>query len=318
MPSVSLSVLAWTGLTSRSTNTFRKEKSIKIIEYELLPPELKRNKDIGVKRTDVLRSRPFTKRPARRAPSVTDDSSASGASSSNEETDTPPTSEGEFEAEEAASNVPKSANVRVKGRLKGNRAERVVPPAEVRTHLRRLFAREAEMCALLFARHGRTRESSSKSPVAPPISPDMFFMDAVAVTPTRFRPAARMGDDLYENPQNSLLTSIINTCERLKDINQRLIDYSKAEQDDGVMSAVTKLQGARSFELLLQSVLQLQHDVNSFMDSTKNPTLMRQGKLPPQGVKQLLEKKEGLFRKHMMVSLTHLPPVQYLINRASE
>lgn len=41
--------------------------------------------------------------------------------------------------------------------------------------------------------------------------------------------------------------------------------------------------------------------VNSFMDSNKNPTPTFQGKLPPQGVKQLLEKKEGLFRKNMMV-----------------
>ena len=53
---------------------------------------------------------------------------------------------------------------------------------------------------------------------------------------------------------------------------------------------------------MLEALIKLQHDVNSFMDSTKNPTIMRQGKLPPQGVKQLLEKKEGLFRKHMMVS----------------
>jgi DNA-directed RNA polymerase I subunit RPA1 len=30
---------------------------------------------------------------------------------------------------------------------------------------------------------------------------------------------------------------------------------------------------------------------------------MRMGKLPPAGVKQGLEKKEGLFRKHMMVCL---------------
>jgi hypothetical protein len=33
---------------------------------------------------------------------------------------------------------------------------------------------------------------------------------------------------------------------------------------------------------------------------------MRQGKLPPSGVKQLLEKKEGLFRKNMMVSRVSL------------
>jgi len=39
------------------------------------------------------------------------------------------------------------------------------------------------------------------------------------------------------------------------------------------------------------------------MDSNKNPQIIRYGKLPPAGVKQTLEKKEGLFRKHMMVSV---------------
>ena len=54
--------------------------------------------------------------------------------------------------------------------------------------------------------------------------------------------------------------------------------------------------------MLLEALVQLQVDVNSFMDSSKNPAPMRQGKLPPPGVKQGLERKEGLFRKHMMVS----------------
>jgi hypothetical protein len=52
---------------------------------------------------------------------------------------------------------------------------------------------------------------------------------------------------------------------------------------------------------LLDALIQLQVDVNSYVDSSKNPTPVKQGKLPPAGVKQGLEKKEGLFRKHMMV-----------------
>jgi DNA-directed RNA polymerase I subunit RPA1 len=47
-------------------------------------------------------------------------------------------------------------------------------------------------------------------------------------------------------------------------------------------------------------MLTLQIAVNSFMDSTKNPMVVRQGKEPPQGIKQVLEKKEGLFRMNMM------------------
>jgi DNA-directed RNA polymerase I subunit RPA1 len=69
------------------------------------------------------------------------------------------------------------------------------------------------------------------------------------------------------------------------------------------MEPIKKGEEARVFGLMLEAIIKLQHDVNSYMDSTKNPAVMRPGKLPPQGVKQVLEKKEGLFRKHMMVSL---------------
>lgn len=59
----------------------------------------------------------------------------------------------------------------------------------------------------------------------------------------------------------------------------------------------------RTWTQLLEGIFQIQHDVNSFLDSSKNPTIMKGGMLPPAGVKQILEKKEGLFRKHMMVGL---------------
>jgi DNA-directed RNA polymerase I subunit RPA1 len=128
----------------------------------------------------------------------------------------------------------------------------------------------------------------------------MFFMDVIPVTPTRFRPAARMGDDLFENAQNSLLNAVISAGIRVREINQNLLDFDRKDKSEELLEALKRLDRNRSFELLLEALVKLQHDVNSFMDSTKNPTIMAQGKLPPQGVKQLLEKKEGLFRKHMM------------------
>lgn len=51
---------------------------------------------------------------------------------------------------------------------------------------------------------------------------------------------------------------------------------------------------------LIEAIINLQIAVNSFMDSTKNPVQLRGGKEPPMGIKQVLEKKEGLFRKNMM------------------
>lgn len=199
----------------------------------------------------------------------------------------------EEDEEEEGDGVARAANGQVKG-SKG-RNERVMSAAEVRNHLRLLFTNEQDLCAILFGRHGSPLKATTTA------FADMFFMDILPVTPTRFRPASKLGDDLFENSQNSLLSAVLTTCQRIQEYNQRLIDHAKAERGEMVLDAIAKTEGLRTFELLLDALLKLQHDVNSFMDSTKNPTIMRQGKLPPQGVKQLLEKKEGLFRKHMMV-----------------
>jgi hypothetical protein len=105
------------------------------------------------------------------------------------------------EQEERNGQPAKSASGKIKG-VRG-RNERVVAPEEVRAHLRRLYANEAVMCSLLFGRHGPfaklTKEGYSLA------SADMFFVEVIPVTPTRFRPPAKLGDTLFEHPQNELL-----------------------------------------------------------------------------------------------------------------
>jgi DNA-directed RNA polymerase I subunit RPA1 len=113
-----------------------------------------------------------------------------------------------------------------------------------------------------------------------------------------------MGETLFENPHNELLTKMLTTSYRLRDLNAELRTASaktSASDDD----ARRKLLG-----ILLETLVQLQVDVNSFVDSGKNTTRARNGKLPPPGIKQVLEKKEGLFRMHMMVRI-HLTTVLF-------
>lgn len=192
--------------------------------------------------------------------------------------------------------LPKTASGKVK--TSRGRNERVMPPEECRAHLRRLFDVCPIICSLLFGRHGPfaplSRDGLSLA------SPDMFFMDVLFVPPTRFRPPAKLGDTLFENPQNELLARVLNTSYRLRDLNTELVTASAKT------STVDKASRRRLLGSLLEALVQLQVDVNSFLDSNKNPQPLRQGKLPPPGVKQGLEKKEGLFRKHMMVRFTKL------------
>lgn len=183
-------------------------------------------------------------------------------------------------------------------------ASRVVPASECRANLRRLFANEIELCTLIFGRHAVFANGTS----AP--SADIFFIEVICVTPTRFRPASVMGDQTFENAQNELLTKILQTSFTVRDRNaqaqafQKKSNYPLLEGADEATVITLQKQWEQdrraAMDALLSAMMELQVSVNCYIDSSKNPAPMRQGQAPPPGVKQGLEKKEGLFRKHMM------------------
>jgi DNA-directed RNA polymerase beta' subunit len=279
--------------------TFRKEGHTKIIEYDLTSKQKIAHSAVSLKRPNVLLNQ-LASATSNRGTEASGDASDSDVNMSDPEDDDgePTYSDEEMEEEEESSppshehQAPKAANGKVKG--KRGRNERVMSPDECRAHLRRLFQNEAVMCSLLFGRHGPF------APLSPDglcfASADMFFMEVIPVTPTRFRPPAKLGETLFEHPQNELLSKVLNTSYRLRDLN---VDLRSASLKTAEFSEITR---RNIFAKLLETLVQLQIDVNSFIDSSKNPAPMRQGLLAPAGVKQGLEKKEGLFRKNMMVS----------------
>ncbi|EFI27675.1 RNA polymerase I largest subunit [Coprinopsis cinerea okayama7 len=275
--------------------TFRKEGYTKIIEYDLTP---KQKATLARSRPNVLlaeKATSYTKKAGKQEEDV--DMDGSGSSESEGAGDSLVDDEEEDDSEDESHfrkpgqpSLPRAANGKVK--TSRGRNERVIAPEECRAHLRRLFKNETIMCSLIFGRHGpHAPVNKDQLAIA---SADMFFLEVLPVSPTRFRPPAKMGETLFEHPQNELLARVLNTSYKLRDINLDLRTASqKGDEFDEVARRTLMSQ-------LLDRLIQLQIDVNSFMDSSKNPQVVRQGKLPPAGVKQGLEKKEGLFRKHMM------------------
>ncbi|KAJ3518055.1 hypothetical protein NLJ89_g82 [Agrocybe chaxingu] len=275
--------------------TYRKEGHIKIIEYDL---SARQKGQLIRKRPDALLAEKVGSCPllsnTRKLPAAGEDVEMGSEKEDDDIWDEDEEGEGEdvlSDAEKkAADSLPKAANGRIKS--KRGRNERVMTPEECRAHLRRLFHNEAIMCALIFGRHG------AFAPLSPDqisfASADMFFMEVIPVSPTRFRPPAKMADTLFEHPQNELLAKVLQTSYRMRDLNVSLREALQKgpDYDETARKTITSA--------LLDRLVQLQIDVNSYMDSSKNPQIVRQGKLPPAGVKQGLEKKEGLFRKHMM------------------
>ena len=180
--------------------------------------------------------------------------------------------------------------------------ERVVPADETWAHLRLVFKREQDVVSLIYAPHGPV--SSRSHGRTEPVTPDMFFLDVVSVPPTRFRPASTMGDQVFENPQNGLLQGVLKRTIMLRDHNVRYLETVAALQAKSTLAPETaKALAAESkdaFIRILNDLVLLQDAVNSMIDSTKNPQRLPAGQQPPMGVKQLLEKKEGLFRMNMM------------------
>ena len=105
---------------------------------------------------------------------------------------------------------------------------------------------------------------------------EKFFLDVVAVPAPRFRPAQTVGGTLAEHPQNTVLSKALILNRELRKLGSG---------DDAAADQVK----------LLDLWLKLQGAINDYVDSSKST----QREAPP-GIKQLLEKKEGLFRKHMM------------------
>ncbi|KAA1095846.1 hypothetical protein PGTUg99_033719 [Puccinia graminis f. sp. tritici] len=188
-----------------------------------------------------------------------------------------------------------------KGAKPSKQTERMMLAQEARAHLNQLFINEPEICGLLYGSRFPALQSHREQA---PASADMFFLEVVPVPPSRFRPAAIMGGMTLESPQNQLLTQILTQTIKLRDLNSDLATTSKRikVEKDLDSSEVEALQTTRAklYRQVLEACVGMQVAVNSLMDSTKNPTNMGPGKLPPQGIKQLLEKKDGLFRMNMM------------------
>ncbi|KAI8660709.1 DNA-directed RNA polymerase subunit [Fusarium keratoplasticum] len=154
--------------------------------------------------------------------------------------------------------------------------QRYISAMEVQARLNELFTKEQELMALLYNAKPATRSSSK-------VTPDMFFLTILMVPPNRYRPEARTGDSqISEAQQNSLYKNILRGCGRIAQLHAHL----QEERAD-----VNQLH---------QAWTELQESVNALIDKDKNPVQGAAAKRNEDGIKQKLEKKEGLFRKNMM------------------
>nr|CCA14203.1 DNAdirected RNA polymerase I subunit RPA1 putative [Albugo laibachii Nc14] len=160
-----------------------------------------------------------------------------------------------------------------------------LPPLEVQSQLQLLWKHETGLMELCFGENtaaisGKPRMDGWQS----------FFLHVIPVTPSRFRPPVFLGDDQFEHAQNTYLSKIIQ-------LSQAIVQKTnKVGKESGLADSVEDSSGDVDLFQKLSLWTELQVNVNSLVDSTK----ARPGQDTPQGIRQLIEKKEGLFRKNMM------------------
>ncbi|CAG8523131.1 6584_t:CDS:10 [Ambispora gerdemannii] len=185
-----------------------------------------------------------------------------------------------------------------------NCRSRYLTPMDIRKHLDMLFQNESTICSLLYGQHGlfssrfypRDRSTTNSNRNNTSVSADIFFLDLIAVPPTRFRPTNVVGERLLENVHNGHFKRILKACARFSLNAQN--DITKKKDEAEIETTTNKKEKLQD---LLNAWNDLQLAVNGLIDNTKVGAMFaKERQMYPVGIKQILEKKEGLFRKHMM------------------
>ncbi|KAJ5167132.1 DNA-directed RNA polymerase I subunit [Penicillium canariense] len=165
----------------------------------------------------------------------------------------------------------------------GASAQEFMPSSEVYSALQLLFQKDSDVLQLVY--NSRPVPKGVKV-----ISADMFFTKSLLVPPNKYRPAAAQGPgEIMEASQNTPFNNIIKQCDLINQISKEI-----QNEDEKALAR------ARNYSDLLQAIVALQDFVNGLIDRERTSVTGSAIAQLPNGIKQLLEKKEGLFRKNMM------------------
>ena len=179
---------------------------------------------------------------------------------------------------------------------------KLLTPQRARTILRRLWELHSEMLTLMYPCLSGT---AFQQPV------DIFLLESLAVPPVRFRPLNVVSGRKMENPQSLNLIEVLKESRLVEEKLAAMKTLDLAPTDDvddkdndkdndkDINGEPTSKRHARDEEVMFSLYThwtQMQQNVNAVYDSA----LDKRTATPRPGVKQILEKKTGLFRMNLM------------------
>ncbi|KAM8785455.1 DNA-directed RNA polymerase I subunit RPA1 [Rhynchonycteris naso] len=176
-------------------------------------------------------------------------------------------------------------------------------PISAREHLSALWKNEGFFLNFLFSGLEDVGMESR-------FNPTMFFLDFLVVPPSRYRPVNRLGDQMFTNGQTVNLQAVMKDMVLIRKLLALMAQEKELpcevaapatdeEKDSSVVmdrSFLSMLPGQSLTDKLYNIWVRLQSHVNIVFDSEMDKLMVE--KYP--GIRQILEKKDGLFRKHMM------------------
>lgn len=126
-------------------------------------------------------------------------------------------------------------------------------------------------------------------------SVDLFFMDVIPVPPPLVRPANKFQNEIREHPQTTILKNIVEANVLLKAVCSKINDTASQAQISEITALYETAMGDTSYEKMYNAWQKLQNCVDQTWDSS-----LGQNTHGVQGLKQILEKKTGVIRLHMM------------------
>ncbi len=186
-------------------------------------------------------------------------------------------------------------------------------PLDVLKHFEKIWTNEKEVLSIYLATL-RPLHQSITNIHNNPIS--LFFFEVLPVLPSKFRPVClnekknkinqilffqvlSFNDQKFENPKTVRYSSIIQDNQLIKEL---LLLKDKQTSDvptsqNRTSSLINTLRGTTNEEKLNNLWLKMQITINSIFDSSLDN---RNSGRVAKGIRQVIEKKEGLFRMHMM------------------
>ncbi|KAK5168732.1 uncharacterized protein LTR77_006041 [Saxophila tyrrhenica] len=282
--------------------TYRKDRYVKIFRKPLTEKERLKMIQAGRKAKDAvleLKKREKVKAGSKRKRDDQDEGIADMGSSSEQEEESESgegveSSEGEPEIAGGALVDEDTEMATTKKTKKDEAQHEYMNPSRVHAQLEQMFDLEQEILSYIYG-NGASRRAH-KTDTKPraeegSLSADMFFIRDLLVPPNRYRPENRTGnDEIAEAQENTLYKNILNVSDTMAAIQREINDKEHAS---------TRYR-PRGYNDLENTWAQLQDAVNSLIDRDRNPIQGAAGRRNADGIKQKLEKKEGMFRKYMM------------------